>query len=64
MTRRAIRLDGLDVELELSKVVSLDVDREMIILEKMKDNTWRLTFTKSVIPDIQQLKSLTIIRED
>ena len=65
MTRRAIALDGIGTELELGRVTAVDLtDREAIYLEKMKDGRWRLTYTKSTIPDIQQLRALRVVRDD
>ena len=65
--RRAIRLNGINKELELERVTQINHlknDYEFINLEKMKDGKWRLTYTSDTIPDIRDLQSLEIIRED
>jgi hypothetical protein len=65
--KRAIKLEGLNKELELAKVTSVKLEhtnKEFIYLEKMKDDYWRLTFTEKTIKDIKELKGLKIIRED
>jgi hypothetical protein len=64
MTRRAIRIEGLGVDLELSKVTALKVPKKMIELTELPDGTWRLLYSSSVIPDIKDVKGFTIIRED
>ncbi len=65
---RSIELEGLDKILRLSKVTELNFghlkDKEFIFFEKLKDGTWRLTYTASTVPDIQQLQSLKIIRKN
>jgi len=62
--KRSIILEGLGTELELSKVTAVDIDKQVIYLEQMKDGKWRLTYTKSLIPDITQLEGLRLKRED
>jgi hypothetical protein len=55
--------DTPDVVLEIGKVVVIDVDRDVLYFEKMKDGKWRLTASKSIIPDFTKLESLQIVRE-
>ncbi|HEY6021538.1 MAG TPA: hypothetical protein VIY48_17055 [Candidatus Paceibacterota bacterium] len=62
--KRAIFIDGMDKELVLSKVTQLNVEKKMIELTELPDGTWRLIYSKSVIPDISKVKALVIIRED
>ena len=63
--RRAIKLNGLNKELELKKVNSIKHNgKEFIYFEKMDSGDWRMTYTEKTIQDIQQLKSLEIIREN
>ncbi len=50
--------------LDLSKVVEIRTEVEMIHLDKLKDGTWRLTYSNSTIPDIKDLETLQIVRED
>ena len=65
MTKRAINLNGLDKELELSKVSEVKVsNKEFIYLDKLDNGTWRLCYTKDTINDIKELISLDIIREN
>jgi len=70
MTRK-IKLNGVNKELELGKVNSvkkLHSEKEFIYLEKIdkgKDTgKWRLTFTEATVPEIKDLTSMEIIRED
>lgn len=62
--KRSIEIEGIGKVLELSKVVEIDTKIEMINLEKLGDGTWRLIYSKSVIPDIKDVEGFKIIRED
>jgi len=62
-TRRAIKLEGTDVTLELSKFATPRTDKEFIHLDKLKDGTWRLLYNVKDT-DIQSVSSLVIVRED
>lgn len=62
--RRALKLEGIGTEFELSKVVQIDTKVDMINIEKLKDGTFRMIYSKSLIPDITQLTAITVIRED
>jgi hypothetical protein len=61
--RRAIKLAGLDTELELSKVTAVKTDKQMIHLDQLPDGTWRLIYNANLIPDIKKLEGFIIIRE-
>ena len=65
--KRSIELKGLDKTLKLSKVTSInltEIDKEFIYLELLNDDTWRLTYTSKTIPDIAELESLNILRDN
>lgn len=62
--KRSILIEGIGVELELSKVVEIDTKIEMIKLEKMYDCTWRMVYSKNLIPDITKVEGFKIVRED
>lgn len=64
MTRRALAIEGLDIELELSKVTAIDVTKKMLEIQELPDGTFRLIYSKSLIPDIQKVQGIRIIRED
>ena len=63
MVRRAIKLEGTDVVLELSKAATPKTEKEFIHLDKLPDGTWRLLFNVKGV-DVQQVQSMQIIRED
>jgi hypothetical protein len=63
MTRRAIKLEGTDVVLELSKFATPKTDKEFIHLDKLPDGSWRLLYNVGGT-DIRNVKSLTIVREE
>lgn len=62
--KRAIKLEGLDQELVLSKATAVKTDKNMIHLDQLEDGSWRLIYNSKMIPDFTKLTSLTIIRED
>lgn len=64
MTKRFIKIAGIDKLLELSKVVSVDIEKKMINIEELPNGTWRLIYTKSLIDDFSKVEGFEIIRED
>lgn len=63
MTRRAIKLEGTDVVLELSKFATPKTGKEFIHLDKLPDGTWRLLYNVDGT-DVQSITALTIVREE
>ncbi len=65
-TRRAIKvkLEGTDIELELSKATAIQGKSKMIHFDELDDGTWRLIFSKDMIKDFSEIKSFEIIREN
>jgi len=63
--KRYLKLNGLDREVELSKVSEINIsdDKEFIYLDKLNNGTWRLCYTAQTIPDIKLLESLEIVRK-
>lgn len=62
--KRSIIIEGIDKELALSKVVEINSAIEMINLEKLSNGTWRMIYSKSIIPDITKVEGFKIVRED
>ena len=62
--RRAIKIEGTDVELELSKATAVRTDKNMIHLDQLADGTWRLIYNGNLIPDFSKVEAFKIIRED
>ncbi len=62
--KRSIKIEGTDIELELSRATAVRTDKNMIHLDELPDGTWRLIFNSNMIPDFSVIKGLTIIRED
>lgn len=62
--RRAIKLEGTDVVLELSKVTAVRTKQRMIHLDELPDGSWRLIYNGDHIPDFSQVQALKIIRDD
>ena len=63
MKKRERRLFKLgEQELELTKVTEISVPKKMFILEELKDGTFRLTYSKALIPNIKDFNNLELIR--
>lgn len=62
--RRAVKIEGTELVLELSKATAVKTDKQMIHLDQLKDGTWRLIYNSNLIPDFTKVQSLTMIRED
>jgi hypothetical protein len=55
--------DGTQKELQLSKATKLNCDASMLHLDKLKDDTWRLIWSKDLIDDFSQVVGFEIRRE-
>jgi hypothetical protein len=65
--RRAICIkfiDGSSKILELSKATSICADIGMIHLDKLKNDTWRLTFSTDITDEFKNIHSFEMIREE
>ena len=62
--KRSIVIEGIDKELELGKVVSIDTKYEVITIERMPNGKWRLVYSKNIIDDISKVSGFKILRED
>jgi hypothetical protein len=65
--KRIIRInfqDGSYKDLELSKATSVRTKNEMLYLDKLPDDSWRMIWNESLIPDFSTVSNLEIIRED
>ncbi len=62
--RRAIKINGTDLVLELSKVSAVKTKMNMIYLDQLQDGTWRLIYNGNLIPDFSKVISLEIVREE
>lgn len=62
--RRAIKIVGTDIVLELSKATAVKTNKGMVHFDQLDDGTWRLIYNKNIIPDFSLIESFTVIRED
>ena len=62
--RRAIKINGLDMTLELSKATAVRTSKQMIHLDQLPDGSWRLIYNENLIPDFTKVESFEIVRED
>jgi hypothetical protein len=65
--KRIIRInfqDGSHKDLELSNATSVRTKNEMLYLDKLPDESWRMIWNESLIPDFSTISNLEIIRED
>lgn len=61
--RRAIKLTGTDIVLELSKVTAVKTSQKMIHFDELPDGTWRMIYNGNHIPDFTKIDAFEIIRE-
>ena len=61
--KRAVYINGLGLNLELSKVTAVKTSKNMIHLDQLDDGTWRLIYNGNMIPDFTKIESLQIVRE-
>lgn len=59
--KRKVILEGVGTELDVAVITSVDIKKKAIYLEEMPDGRWRLTYTKSLIPEIEKLTALRIV---
>jgi hypothetical protein len=65
-TRKAFEIkfkDGTSTLLELSKATAIKADVGMLHLDRLRDSTWRLTFSDDIAEDFSKIESIGIIRE-
>ena len=62
--KRKVYIDGLDIELELSKATAVKTSNNMIHLDQLADGTWRLIYNGNMIPDFSKVEALRIVREN
>jgi hypothetical protein len=62
---RALRFEGLGLELSISKAVAIRADIPTLLnIERMSDGTYKLLYNATVIPDFTKLEQITVVRHD
>lgn len=62
--KRLIKVNGIDLILELSKATAIKTDKNMIHFDQLEDGTWRLIYNGNLIPDFTKVVNFEIIRQD
>jgi hypothetical protein len=62
--RRAVKVNGTDLVLELSKATAIKTDKNMIHFDQLPDGTWRLIYNGNLIPDFTKVVNFEIVREE
>lgn len=62
--KRAIKVNGTDLVLELSKATAVKTEKNMIHFDQLEDGTWRLIYNSNLIPDFTKVENFEIVRED
>jgi hypothetical protein len=60
----SVTLEGLGLTLPVSKASGIEAPTRTIQLDLMRDDTWRLIYSRDLVPDLSQLTALKVIRED
>lgn len=61
--RRAVKVNGTELVLELSKATAVKTDKNMIHFDQLPDGTWRLIYNGNLIPDFTKVLNFEIVRE-
>ena len=61
---RAIKLKGLDKELEISKATLVRLQKQFIHFDQLDDGTWRVVWTEGTIPDFSMVEALEVVRNE
>lgn len=62
--KRTLVLEGVEhPPLVITRVTEVDMPKKNLFIEEMKDGTFRLTYSKSLISDITKLDLIRLIRE-
>lgn len=62
--KRTLRINGLGLNLDLTKCVSVKTKNNMIHFDELPDGSWRLIYNGNMIPDFTKIESFEIIRRD
>lgn len=62
--RRAIKVNGTDLVLELSKATAIKTEKNMIHFDQLADGSWRIIYNCNLIPDFTKVVNFEIVRED
>ena len=62
--KRFLKFHGLDLELNITKVAAVDVEKKFFYIEEYKPDEYRLTYSKSLIDsELSNLTHIEMIRE-
>ena len=62
--KRTLELEGTGLPpLPITKVTEVDIPQRHLFIEEMKDGTFRLTYSKALLPDITKLQGIKLVRE-
>lgn len=62
--RRAVKINGTNIELNLSKATAVKTEKNMIHFDQLPDGTWRLIYNENFISDFSKVVNFEFIRED
>lgn len=62
--RRAVKVNGTELVLELSKATAVKTHKNMIHFDQLQDGTWRLIYNGNLIPDFTKVINFEIVREE
>jgi hypothetical protein len=52
------------IELEISKATSVKTNKQMIHLDQLEDESWRLIYNENLIKDFSEIVGFIVIREN
>jgi hypothetical protein len=64
-TKRTLVLEGTGLPtLDVTRVTEVDMPKRNLFIEEMPDGKFRVTYSKSLIPDINLLEAIRLVREE
>lgn len=58
---RYIELIGLETKLKIDIVTKLNISKQLLYIEEINNNKFRLTFSKALISEIKEINKLNIL---
>lgn len=59
-----IKTSNGDIDLNITKAVSIKSPKKMFNLEELPDGTYRLIWSKSLVENFSEISGFEIVRED
>jgi hypothetical protein len=62
--KRLLRFVGTDVEVPVSRVTAVKVEKNFFHMDQLKDGNWRITYNGNMFDTLKEIECIEIVRED